>query len=144
MRVTLKADALTRELGLLQAWGMSEVFIGVIVVAIVGNAAEHSSAVVMAYRNKVDVTLHIAVGSSLQIALLVTPLLVFCSLWFAPRPLDLNFSVLDLLAVAGSVLVVAFVAADGESHWMEGVLLLSVYVILALAFYHVPDAPHGG
>jgi Ca2+:H+ antiporter len=95
----------------------------------------------MAYRDKVDITLNIAVGSSLQIALLVTPLLVFCSLWLGPRPLDLSFSALELLAVAGSVLVVDFVAADGERHWMEGVLLLAVYLIFALAFFHVPDLP---
>ena len=82
--------------------------------------------------------LHIAVGSSLQIALLVTPLLVFLSLWIAPRPLELHFTILEVLALAASVVIVALVAADGISHWIEGVMLLAIYIILALAFYHVP------
>jgi Ca2+:H+ antiporter len=124
--------------GYLEAWGMSEVFVGVVLVALVGNAAENSTAVQMAYRNKIDLALNIAVGSSLQIALLVMPLLVFGSLVFADQPLDLHFTVLELLAVGASVVVVALVAADGQSHWMEGVLLLAVYLILALAFYHMP------
>jgi Ca2+:H+ antiporter len=129
-----------RDLGYLDAWGMSEVFVGVVVVALVGNAAENSTAVQMAYRNKIDLALHIALGSSLQIALLVMPVLVFASLVLGPTPLDLHFRPLEVLAVAASVIVVAFVAADGESHWMEGVLLLAVYTILALAFYHLPGA----
>lgn len=127
-----------QQLGTFAALGMSDVFLGVIVVAIIGNAAEHSTAIVMAYHNKVDVSLHISVGSSLQIALLVTPMLVLLSLVIAPEPLDLHFSVLELLAVGASVIVVALVAADGESNWMEGVLLLAVYLILGLAFYHMP------
>jgi Ca2+:H+ antiporter len=127
-----------RELGYLDAWGMSEVFVGVVVVALVGNAAENSTAVQMAYRNKIDLALHIALGSSLQISLLVMPVLVFASLVLGPAPLDLHFTLLEVLAVGASVIVVAFVAADGESHWMEGVLLLAVYVIIALAFYHLP------
>ena len=124
--------------GMQGGWGVSEAFVGVIFVAIIGNAAEHSTAVVMAYRNKMDVALHIAVGSSLQIALLVTPLLVFASLLLAPRPLDLHFSPPEALAVIASAVVVALVAVDGQSHWMEGVLLLAVYLILALAFLHLP------
>ncbi len=131
-----------RDLGYLEAWGMSEVFIGVIVIALVGNAAENSTAVQMAYRNKIDLALHIALGSSLQIALLVMPVLVFASLAISPTPLDLHFRPLEVLAVAASVIVVAFVAADGKSHWMEGVLLLAVYTILAMAFYHVPGAAY--
>jgi Ca2+:H+ antiporter len=92
----------------------------------------------MAYRNQVDLSLHIAIGSSLQIALLVMPLLVFASLVVAPQPLDLHFSLLEVLAVGASVAVVHLVAVDGESHWMEGVLLLAVYLNLAMAFYHLP------
>jgi Ca2+:H+ antiporter len=124
--------------GYLQAWGMSEVFVGVIVLAVVGNAAENSTAILMAYRNKIDLSLHIAIGSSLQIALLVMPVLVFASLALAPQPLDLHFTMLELLAVTASVLVVHLVAADGQTHWMEGVLLVAVYIILAMAFYHLP------
>jgi Ca2+:H+ antiporter len=127
-----------RDQGRLEAWGMSEVFVGVVVVAVIGNAAENSAAVVMAYRNKIDLSLHIAIGSSLQIALLVMPLLVFASLLIAPEPLDLHFTLLEILAVGASVLVVHLVAADGQTHWMEGVLLLAVYLILAMAFYHLP------
>ena len=129
-----------REQGYLEAWGMSEVFVGVVLVALIGNAAENSAAVQMAYRDKIRLALHIALGSSLQISLLVTPILVFASLFFAPHTLDLHFTLLEVLAVSFSVIVVAFVAADGESHWMEGVLLLAVYAIFALAFYHLPDA----
>jgi Ca2+:H+ antiporter len=131
-----------RDRGSLEAWGMSEVFVGVVVVAVVGNAAENSAAILMAYRNKVDLSLHIAIGSSLQIALLVMPLLVFASLAIAPAPLDLHFTLLEVLAVGACVVVVHLVAADGQTHWMEGVLLLAVYLILAMAFYHVPAAAH--
>ncbi len=124
--------------GYLQAWGMSEVFVGVIVLAVVGNAAENSTAILMAYRNKIDLSLHIAIGSSLQIALLVMPVLVFASMVLGPQPLDLHFTVLELLAVTASAVVVHLVAADGQTHWMEGVLLVAVYLILAMAFYHLP------
>jgi Ca2+:H+ antiporter len=138
--VALLSEFLTDAIqeGALESWGMSEVFVGVILVAVIGNAAEHSTAVLMAYRNKMDVALHIAIGSSLQIAMLVTPVLVFASFVLAPHPLDLHFSLLEVLAVVASVVVVALVSADGESHWMEGVLLLAVYLILAMAFYHLP------
>jgi Ca2+:H+ antiporter len=132
-----------RDRGYLEAWGMGEVFLGVVVVAIIGNAAENSTAVLMAYRNKIDLALHLAIGSSLQIALLVMPVLVFVSLLVSPRsPLDLHFTVLEVLAVGASVLVVHLVAVDGQTHWMEGVLLLAVYLILAIAFFHVPAAEH--
>jgi Ca2+:H+ antiporter len=138
--VLVDAIETARDRGYLEAMGMSEVFLGVVVVAVVGNAAENSTAVLMAYRNKIDLSLHIAVGSSLQIALLVMPLLVFASLALAPTPLDLHFTLLEVLAVGASVVVVHLVAADGQTHWMEGVLLLAVYLILAMAFYHVPAA----
>jgi Ca2+:H+ antiporter len=127
-----------RDQGRLAAWGMSEVFVGVIFLAVVGNAAEHSTAVLMAYRNHTDLALNIAIGSSLQVALLVMPLLVFTSQVVGPEPLDLHFTALELLAVLASVVVVHLVAADGQSHWMEGVLLVAVYLILAMAFYHLP------
>jgi Ca2+:H+ antiporter len=131
------------EQGGLRSWGMTDLFIGTILVAVIGNAAEHSTAVLMAWRNKPDVVLEITVGSSLQIALLVTPLLVFAGSLTGSHPLDLHFTPMEILAVVASVLIVALVAADGESNWMEGVLLLAVYLILALAFYHIP-VPRGG
>ena len=123
-----------------RALGMNQVFVGVIVVAIVGNAAEHSTAVLMAMKNKMDLALHIAVGSSMQIALFVAPVLVFASMFMGhSRPLDLHFTPLELIALVIAVAVLALVSQDGESHWMEGAMLLAVYFILALAFYHLPE-----
>ena len=117
---------------------MSELFIGVVIVAIIGNAAEHYSAVVMAARNQMDVAISIAVGSSTQIALFVAPTLVFLSYLIAPAPMDLLFTVFELVAVGIAVLTITLIAHDGETHWMEGVQLLAVYVILALGFYFLP------
>ncbi|MBI4465872.1 MAG: calcium/proton exchanger [Acidobacteria bacterium] len=117
--------------------GMTEVFVGVILVAIIGNAAEHSTAVLVARKNKMDLALNIAIGSSLQIALFVAPVLVFAS-YFIGRPMNLLFSTFEVVAVALAVLVVNLIASDGESNWMEGVQLLAVYVILAMAFYFLP------
>ena len=117
--------------------GMTEVFVGVILVAIIGNAAEHSTAVLMALKNKMDLAVNIAVGSSLQIALFVAPVLVFAG-YALGRPMDLLFTPFEVLAVALSVLILHQIASDGESNWMEGVLLLAVYVILGMAFYFLP------
>lgn len=120
--------------------GMSSVFVGVIVVAIVGNAAEHSTAVLVAMKNQMDLSVNIAVGSSIQIALFVAPALVFASMLMGhEQPLDLHFTTMEIVAVAIAILVLAQVAQDGESHWFEGVLLLAVYAVLALAFYHLGD-----
>jgi Ca2+:H+ antiporter len=119
--------------------GMNAIFVGVIVVAVVGNAAEHSTAVVVALKNKMDLAFSIAVGSSLQIALFVAPVLVFASaLMGHPHPLDLHFSPMEVAAVLIALVVYALVSQDGETHWMEGVMLLAVYLMLALAFYHLP------
>jgi Ca2+:H+ antiporter len=119
------------------ALGMTEVFVGVILVAIIGNAAEHSTAILVAVKNKMDLAINIAVGSSLQIALFVAPLLVFASYAFG-KPMNLHFSTFEVLAVVVSVFAVRFIGADGESNWMEGVQLLAVYLILGLAFYFLP------
>jgi Ca2+:H+ antiporter len=120
-----------------QQLGLTQVFVGVILVALVGNAAEHSTAVMVAMKNKMDLAYGIAVGSSLQIALLVAPLLVFASYLFA-TPLDLIFTPFEVAAVTISVLIVGFVAMDGESNWMEGVMLVGVYLMLAIAFFFLP------
>jgi Ca2+:H+ antiporter len=117
---------------------MTNLFVGVIVLAVVGNAAEHYSAIVMAARNQMDAAIGIAVGSSTQIALFVAPALVLLSFVVGPRPMDLLFSMFELIAVAVAVLSIAFIAHDGETHWMEGVQLLAVYAILALAFFFLP------
>jgi Ca2+:H+ antiporter len=122
-----------------EALGMSTVFVGVVVVAIIGNAAEHSTAVVMAWKNRMDLAVQIAVGSSTQVALFVAPVLVFASLLMGHSPsLDLHFTPLEIAAILLSVGVIALVCHDGESNWFEGVLLLAVYAIFALAFYHLP------
>jgi Ca2+:H+ antiporter len=118
--------------------GMNEVFIGVIVVALVGNAAEHSTAVLMALKNKMDLSVQIAVGSSVQIALFVAPLLVFLSYAIGPAPMDLRFTSLEVVAVGLSVLAISSIADDGITHWMEGVLLLAIYLILGLVFFYLP------
>ncbi|AAU90627.1 MULTISPECIES: calcium/proton exchanger [Methylococcus] len=117
--------------------GMTNVFIGVILVAIVGNAAEHSTAVMMAAKNHMDLAMNIAIGSSIQIALFVAPLLVFAG-HVMGQPMDLVFSTFEVVAVAIAVAAVVLIAMDGESNWMEGVNLLAVYVILAIAFYFLP------
>lgn len=118
--------------------GMSEVFVGVILVALIGNAAEHSTAVLVAMKDKMDLAIHIAVGSSIQIALFVAPVLVFLSYLVGPQPMDLVFTTFEVVAVSLAVGIIALIALDGESHWMEGVQLLAVYVILGMAFYFLP------
>ena len=118
--------------------GLTQVFVGVIVVALVGNAAEHFSAVTMAAQDKMDTAIAIAVGSSTQVALFVAPLLVFLSYLIAPAPMDLLFTPFEIASLGVAVLSISFIAHDGESHWMEGVQLLAVYVILALGFFYLP------
>jgi Ca2+:H+ antiporter len=117
-----------------QALGVSEFFIGIIVVPIIGNAAEHAVAVQTAWKNKMELSMQVSLGSSLQIALLVAPALVFLSLLFG-HPLTLVFNQFELVALFAAVLIAAFVSQDGESNWLEGAQLLTVYVILALAFF---------
>ena len=118
--------------------GMTNLFVGVVIVALVGNAAEHFSAVVLAAEDKMDAAIGIAVGSSTQIALFVAPALVFLSYAIAPQPMDLLFTTFELVAIGLAVLSIAFIAHDGETNWMEGVQLLAVYVILSLGFFFLP------
>lgn len=117
--------------------GVTDTFLGVVLVAIVGNAAEHSTAVVAAIKNKMDLSVTIAIGSSIQIALFVAPVLVFSS-YLLGRPMDLVFTPFEIVSLSLSVLILDSVASDGESHWMEGVMLISTYLILAIAFYLLP------
>ena len=121
--------------------GLTEVFVGVIVVAIIGNAAEHSSAILMALRNKMDLTLGIAIGSSLQIALFVAPVLVFASYAFG-KPMDLEFGIAEIIAVVVAVGIAGQISGDGESNWLEGAQLLSVYIILGIMFFFLPPTEH--
>jgi Ca2+:H+ antiporter len=119
-----------------EAIGLGKVFMGVIVVAIVGNAAEHSTAVVVAMKGKMDLALGIAMGSSMQIALFVAPLLVITG-HFIGRPLGLEFTILEVVAVMLSVAAVALLIHDGKTNWFEGFQLLAIYTILAIAFYFI-------
>jgi Ca2+:H+ antiporter len=121
--------------------GVSEVFVGVIIVAIVGNAAEHSTAITMALKNKMDLSLGIAVGSSLQIALFVAPVLVFASYLF-PHQLSLEFTLPEIAAVVLAAFVTDQISGDGESNWLEGVQLLALYLIVGVLFYFLPEAHH--
>jgi Ca2+:H+ antiporter len=125
-------EAVTRSLG------MTELFIGVIVVALVGNAAEHSTAVVMALQDKMDLAITIAAGSSTQIALFVAPVLVFLSLAMG-HPMTLLFNGFEIAGIFLSVLILAMISSDGETHWFEGAELLALYAIIGVAFYFVPD-----
>jgi Ca2+:H+ antiporter len=118
--------------------GLNDAFVGVFVVAILGNAAEHASAVTAAMRNRMDLALSIAIGSSVQVALFVAPLLVLASLWVGPTPMDLAFNPGMVLTVLLAVLITGQVAGDGRSDWLKGVQLLAVYVILALAYFFAP------
>jgi Ca2+:H+ antiporter len=119
-----------------EAVGLSEFFIGVIVVAIVGNAAEHWVAVLVAFKNKMDLAVNIAIGSSAQIALFVAPVLVIASFFIGPGPLPLVFNGFELGAVLLAILIANVVTNDGESNWFEGVQLLALYAIVGIAFFY--------
>ncbi len=121
-----------------QEFGMSNVFLGVIVIAVIGNTAEHSTAVMVALKNRMDLAIGIAIGGSIQIVLFVAPILVLSSYWVSPEPMDLVFSTPEVLAVVLAAAITAQIAGDGESNWLEGVQLLSVYIILALIFFFLP------
>jgi Ca2+:H+ antiporter len=121
-----------------RALGFTEVFVGVIIVAVIGNAAEHSTAIQAAWKNKMDLAMNIAIGSSIQIALFVAPALVFASYLMPHGPMDLRFTTFEVVSVAIAVGVVNMVAQDGESNWLEGALMLAVYAILGLAFFFLP------
>jgi Ca2+:H+ antiporter len=114
--------------------GLSEVFVGLIIVPIIGNAAEHSSAVLMAMKNRMDLAISIAMGSSAQVALLIAPVLVFAGVAFG-QPMDLAFSAFEVVAVALAVSLANTVVRDAESNWLEGAFLLLVYGMLAVAFF---------
>ncbi len=120
--------------------GLSEFFIGIIVIPLVGNIAEHLVAVQVAMKNKMELSMAVSVGSSLQVALFVAPVLVFITLLMTGQPLLLVFSSFELIAIFATVMVTAFIALDGESNWIEGAMLLAVYIIIAIAFFYLPSA----
>ncbi len=115
-------------------FGLSELFVGAFVIAIVGNAAEHSAAVLLAMKNKIGAAVEIAIGSSLQMALFVTPLLILISLFF-DNTMNIVFTTFELVAIGVSVFIAKSISRDGNTNWYEGFLLLLVYVILGIAFY---------
>ena len=127
--------------GFSSSLGLTEVFAGLIIIPIIGNAAEHSASV-FAVKNKLDLSIQIALGATIQIALLVAPLLVIAS-YLMGKPMDLVIhQPLELIALIGAALITASVARDGETNWLEGAMLLGVYLLLALAFYYIPPV-HG-
>jgi Ca2+:H+ antiporter len=135
--VAIEAEFLVSSLEpALEDLGLSKLFVGLIVIPIIGNAAEHSSAIMFALRDKVDVTLEIAIGSSTQIALFVAPALVFISL-LVGHPMDFVFSTFEVAAVAISTVLVFMISIDGRSNWLEGAQLTGAYVIMAISFYFV-------
>ncbi len=117
-------------------YGLSDLFVGAFLIAIVGNAAEHSAAIIMARKNKMGAAVEIAVGSSLQISLFVAPVLVLLSLWFG-NPMNIIFTVYELVAIGVAAIIATSISRDGSTTWYEGVLLLVVYLILGIAFYLV-------
>jgi len=117
--------------------GISEFFLGIILIPLVGNVAEHIVGVQVAIKNRMDLSLSISLGSSLQIALFVAPFLVFAGLLLG-NPLTLIFNQFELVALVGAVIIAALIALDGESNWLEGAQLLVVYAIIGMAFFFLP------
>jgi Ca2+:H+ antiporter len=119
-----------------EQWGLSELFIGVMLVPLVGNIAEHIVAVQVAYQNKMDLSLGIAIGSGLQIALFVTPVLVWISVLLG-NPMSLVFNGYELAGLIGAALIAVLISVDGESNWLEGAQLIALYIMLGISFYFV-------
>lgn len=127
--------------GFTHTFRLSEFFVGLIIIPIVGNAAEHAASVTFAIKNKMDLAVTIALGSTVQVALLVAPILVILS-FIIKKPMDLVLNnPLELATLVGAVLIGNSVAQDGETNWLEGIMLLGVYAILAIAFYFLPNVP---
>ena len=118
-----------------KSFGWSELFIGVIIVAIVGNAAEHASAIIMAYKNKVNIAVEIAIGSTLQIAMFVAPVLVLLSMFFTQR-MPLVFTIPELVSMITAVFLTIAISNDGDTNWFEGGTLLAAYVIMGIGFIY--------
>lgn len=137
--IAFLSEMLVNQIGAAQhALGLSSMFVGVVVVATVGNAAEHSTAILVAHKNKMDLSLSICIGSSVQIALFVAPVLVFVS-YLLGNPMQLVFSPLEIAGIALAVLILEMIVNDGETVWFEGAELIAAYTILGIAFYLVPE-----
>jgi len=122
-----------------QKIGLSQVFTGIVIIAIVGNAAEHTTSIMAAYKDKLDISVAIAFGSSLQIALFVFPLLVLISCARAGNPMNMVFTNMECVAIFFAVLTVWVICSDSETTWLEGGMLLALYIVFALIFFYVPD-----
>jgi len=137
--VSVCADYLVGTIdGIVESTGLSKTFIGLILIPIVGNAAEHVTSVMVALKDKMDLALGVAIGSSLQIALFVTPFMVLVG-WAIDVPMTLNFSTFETAILFVSILLSNYLILDGESNWMEGVMSLAMYTLIALAFHYYPD-----
>lgn len=119
-------------------WGLSELFVGVMLVPLVGNVAEHLVSVQMALKNQMDLSIGIAIGSAVQIALFVAPVLVLVSQFVGPDPMTLVFNQFELVALAAAILITVMISIDGRSNWLEGLQLVSLYVIIGIAFFFMP------
>ncbi|KAI7870276.1 Sodium/calcium exchanger protein-domain-containing protein [Spinellus fusiger] len=136
--VSLHAEFLVGAIeGVVSSWGINETFVGIILMPLVGNAAEHLSSITFAIKNKMNLSIGIAISSSLQIGLLVTPILVIIG-WIIDKPMTLFFENFETVILLTSVLIVNYLIQDGRSNWLEGVLLLASYAIIALAFFFHP------
>ncbi|KAI9313406.1 Sodium/calcium exchanger protein-domain-containing protein [Dichotomocladium elegans] len=136
--VSLHAEYLVGAIeGVVEQWGINETFVGIILLPLVGNAAEHVSAVTFAMKNKMNLAIGIALSSSLQIGLLVTPVLVIAG-WIFDKPMTLFFENFETVVLFASVLIVNYLIQDSRSNWLEGALLLCAYAIIAIAFYYHP------
>ena len=137
--IAVLSEILVAQIGpVTRALGMTELFVGVVVVALIGNSAENSTAILMARRDKMDLAMSVATGASTQVALFVAPVLVFLSIGLG-HPMTLLFNGFEIAGIFLSVLIVAMISSDGETHWFEGAQLLAVYAIVAVAFYFVPE-----
>jgi Ca2+:H+ antiporter len=133
--VVLESEILVHAVeGVTAGLGLSEMFLGLIIIPIIGNAAEHATAIIVARKGQTDLALQIALGSSTQVALLVAPLLVLAGVILG-QPMNLVFTPFEVAAVAMSTVVVSIITLDGESHWFEGVQLLAVYGMVAAAAF---------
>src|SRR6185369_13532521 len=117
----------------------TNLFVGIVVVAVVGNAAEHSTAVLMAMRNRMEIALSVAVGSTTQIALFVAPLLVLLSLAIAPAPLSLAFAPVEVFLVLMATFVASILVVDGRTTWFTGTQLIAVYIVMAITVFGLPS-----
>lgn len=118
-------------------FGFGELFVGAIIIGIVGNAAEHSSAILLARKGKMDLSIGIAAGSGTQIALFVVPILVIAGVLLS-RPFTLVFTGFEITSVLLAAIIMNLIAHDGKSNWFEGVMLISVYIIIAVGFFFIP------